>query len=487
MMEPVRLVSSSTYTKIEGSREVQQQIRDILKVHPEGYFFSQKYKNWLQWTRQQDAPKERQRYFNPRDMWDGYIRFCSRGSFPTGLLSIVEDYLKQSEIPYTLVVAYKEPVPSGDPSLIGFEPRDYQKSVIQQALLLRRAVIEIPTNAGKTEVALSIVKAFNLPFIWITHLKDLFDQTQKRMVSRMGFHPGTIGCGSSVFNTEGNIVMFQAITRDVMKKIENFPLLVIDEMHHAQGGGSWFDLCMNLKASIRFGLSATPMKDNQLDDWKLMSLTGQVIRGITTQEMIARGWSTKPYIHILTTRLDCIEGIKYTASSGSAQAEYQEVIHQLFSSEERNRKIADIVQTYTNQGKRVLVLGRFVSHVVKLAEMIPGSVVMHGGHPLDYRVDTKKKFIDGKILCIVSTLLGEGVDIPNIDVLVFAYPIASYRPLIQRIGRGLRTAKGKERVDIIDFQDLGSKYLESAANERIQTYTKEGFEVIYEDSLAGIV
>ena len=55
-----------------------------------------------------------------------------------------------------------------------------------------------------------------------------------------------------------------------------------------------------------------------------------------------------------------------------------------------------------------------------------------------------------EILCVVD-ILNEGVDIPDINLLLFLRPTLSSTVFIQQIGRGLRKASGKDFVTIIDF------------------------------------
>jgi superfamily II DNA or RNA helicase len=61
-------------------------------------------------------------------------------------------------------------------------------------------------------------------------------------------------------------------------------------------------------------------------------------------------------------------------------------------------------------------------------------------------------FADGRvgILCAVD-VLNEGVDVPDINLIVFQRVTHSRRIFVQQLGRGLRIAPGKERVIVLDF------------------------------------
>jgi ERCC4-related helicase len=62
------------------------------------------------------------------------------------------------------------------------------------------------------------------------------------------------------------------------------------------------------------------------------------------------------------------------------------------------------------------------------------------------------EFADGRIgiLCAVD-VLNEGVDVPDVNLVVFQRVTHSRRIFIQQLGRGLRLAPGKERVIVLDF------------------------------------
>ena len=61
-------------------------------------------------------------------------------------------------------------------------------------------------------------------------------------------------------------------------------------------------------------------------------------------------------------------------------------------------------------------------------------------------------FNDGRIgiLCSID-ILNEGVDVPDVNLVVFQRVTHSRRIFTQQLGRGLRLAKNKEKVIVLDF------------------------------------
>jgi superfamily II DNA or RNA helicase len=61
-------------------------------------------------------------------------------------------------------------------------------------------------------------------------------------------------------------------------------------------------------------------------------------------------------------------------------------------------------------------------------------------------------FADGKlgIMCAVD-IFNEGIDVPDVNILVFQRVTHSRRIFVQQLGRGLRISEGKEKVIVLDF------------------------------------
>ena len=87
------------------------------------------------------------------------------------------------------------------------------------------------------------------------------------------------------------------------------------------------------------------------------------------------------------------------------------------------------------------------------------------------------------VLCVVD-IFNEGVDIPEVDTLLFLRPTESLTIFLQQLGRGLRLANGKECCTVLDFvgnsrpeYDFASKFraLVGKSNRAISEEIKQGF------------
>lgn len=113
------------------------------------------------------------------------------------------------------------------------------------------------------------------------------------------------------------------------------------------------------------------------------------------------------------------------------------------------------------------------------------SMVLSGNSPDAERNSSKTRLIQGKIHFIfVVDIYNEGVDIPEINTVLFLRPTESLTVFLQQLGRGLRLSEGKECLTVLDFigqahkkyhfEDKFSALL-SNATKGVQRDLKDGF------------
>lgn len=101
------------------------------------------------------------------------------------------------------------------------------------------------------------------------------------------------------------------------------------------------------------------------------------------------------------------------------------------------------------------------------------------------RTEARQRLVSGEIRFIfVVDLYNEGVDIPEIDTILFLRPTESLTIFLQQLGRGLRLSEGKECLTVLDFiGQANKKYnfeekfaaLLSHSNHSMQYEVKKGF------------
>ena len=472
-----QLILSVCPDRVKIPPQYSDMIGEYLKVRVDGYWFAESYKNYLRLLKISD-PQKRDRFRAMYAVWDGYYNFVRYNSFPTGLLPIVLEKLKENNIDFKIEKLYSLLNTKDNYELNGIKLRDYQEEAIKNVKEEQRGIIGLPPNAGKTEIALSVIKMFSVPSLFIVHLKELFYQTYKRAKVRLGIEPGLIGDGKYQLSDFMNICMIQTLLKLGQKEfISNSKVVILDEVHHFTGEGNWYSWALkNLRSCIvRIGLSATPFRNNDVSDWKLMGLTGGVLKKISNSFMISSGYSASP--SIIFYKVGDKENIDRELS-------YQRVLDKyVVNNDARNKLIKNIVESYKD--KNILICVSRIKHGKNLQKLIPDSIFMYGKNDTEYRQNIIQQFKDRKLRVLISTLLGEGINIVNIEVLILASPFKSLIPVLQRVGRGLRKKEINE-VAIIDFIDYTSIYLLKQSYERIKIYKDEEFKIEQKDKLDGV-
>ena len=68
------------------------------------------------------------------------------------------------------------------------------------------------------------------------------------------------------------------------------------------------------------------------------------------------------------------------------------------------------------------------------------------------RAEAIEKLKNGEIKVIFSVdMFNEGVDIPSVDMVMFLRPTESPVVFLQQLGSALRRNKGKEKLNVLDF------------------------------------
>lgn len=417
--------------------------------------------------------------------WDGMTHFIDlkTGKFPTGHLHIVTDFLCEEDMPYEIINDRGEdPVCVGVLSelcpdmLHGIKLREDQTEAITQAIMNCRGVIHMPTGTGKTEVAIAITKLLNRPTLFLVNSKSLLHQTQERFIKRLDSDGEEIGIIGDNIHAPGTLVTVATVQSfDHMKKrsqkefsqeVRKYQVLIFDECHHASAK-TWYTVgTWAHNAYYRFGFSGTPMDRDEIDSMKLMSVTGQTIYKRKTQDAIEDG-------DLCEIEMEMIENKEYVFGF-----KWQEVYREgIVYSRARNDLICEKAIYHKLKGDKVLILVRHIKHGINLNGMMQRYPIhfLYGKHTQEEREAVIHWFNDdgGKIL-IASGIFDEGIDIPEINVLIVASGGKSDVKTIQRIGRGLRKKLDGGSLKAYDFIDH-SEFLLEHSLQRTYIYKREGY------------
>lgn len=109
---------------------------------------------------------------------------------------------------------------------------------------------------------------------------------------------------------------------------------------------------------------------------------------------------------------------------------------------------------------------------------------MRGGMSAGDRKAAEQNLHTAQILVATGKYVGEGFDLPRLDTLILAMPIAWKGSLAQYAGRIQRESAGKTRVIIQDYIDCGLPVLQRMYRKREKGYKAMGYTVKAKDDKA---
>jgi superfamily II DNA or RNA helicase len=328
--------------------------------------------------------------------------------------------------------------------------RDYQEgaiSALRDALRhgKRRPVLQMPTGAGKTATAAAIINMAikrGHRVIFVVPAISLVNQTVESF-ERDGMLD--IGVMQAYHERTDNTARVQVASIQTLmrRKIPDVGLVIVDECHVLfKFYDNWFKQLADKKVPV-VGLSATPWARG------MGKLYDDLIIGTTTQNLIDQGYLSKFRVfapaHPDLTDVKIVKGDYETKGLSSAMQE--------------GTLVADIISTWLEkgEGRPTLCFGVDRAHAKKIQQEFIAAGVLTGYMDAFTKIDEReiiaKQFADGdlKIVCNVGVLT-TGIDW-DVRCIIMARPTRSEILYTQIIGRGLRTAIGKDNCLILDHSD----------------------------------
>lgn len=343
--------------------------------------------------------------------------------------------------------------------------RDYQQDMVDACDGKTVGVIEAMTGAGKTVFALGLILKMQQPTLFLVNTVELATQTAKSFAKFSNLNYEDFGfIGNGKFEVKPiTIALHQTMSRlsESQFKLLNqqFGMIIADEVHIV-GATTYYKTMTSLKAMYKWGISATPKRDDGLTD--------------------AIFWATGPNIHtvpkdkftsvLITPTYERVE-TEYRFPLISSQ-DYQEMITDLAEDEKRNKLICDNVNGY--QKEMIVLLCLRLFQVEDLTKQLGDEAVMLTSKmKKKERAEVMRQLLAGEKRIVVSTfaLFSTGIDIPKLEILFLCAPMKSEVKLRQSAGRLMRKAEGKTQAKIIDFVDVKVGLLSNQARKREKILT----------------
>lgn len=378
---------------------------------------------------------------------------------PFGVVKDVWHLIKHAE----LVLKFAPNLPS---KLTGSIPLySYQKDARNELLMAKNGILQAPCGSGKTQIGLAVIQALGLKALWLTHTGDLLKQSMDRALEYFDGDFGTITGGKVNIGADITFATVQTMAKlDLPSYADEFSVVIVDECHKVAGTPTrvmqFYRVLTNLNARYKFGLSATVHRADGLIK-STFAVLGNLVHTISSREV---GDKIIKCDHVqIDTAVE--ESEDYLETDGTLQ--HGRLISYLIAHENRNMQMIDII--LQKNAKNILLLSHRVSHLRTLKKSLPHAFVVTGAMPKNKRAeifDTIRNGNGGHVLLSTYSLAKEGLDIPNLDALIFGTPVGNKSIVLQSVGRIERNIDGKEQPIVYDLIDRNIGYCVKLSRKR---------------------
>jgi superfamily II DNA or RNA helicase len=351
--------------------------------------------------------------------------------------------------------------------------RSYQAAALSSwELSQARGLVVLPTGSGKTRLVVGAMARRGCRVLCLVPTRVLLEQWRTVLGSFYGGPIGQYGDGKRELEA-ATVATFASAFHHMETLGNRFELLVVDEAHHFGTGANdeALELCT---APARIGLTGTP-PTSHLQRTRLEELIGPVVYRQRVSDLV--GEYLAP-LRIVTLLLDLTRDER--REYAEEVAAYHPVVRQFF----RYARVAtwrdfQNAAIRTDEGRRALAAWRRSRKLVAFTEAKQAALarllaehqgsrllVFTGDNDTAYRIarehcimpitrdigrverrEALGRFRTGELGALVSAqVLNEGIDVPDAETAVLVGGRLGTREYLQRVGRLLRPAPGKQAL-----------------------------------------
>lgn len=339
--------------------------------------------------------------------------------------------------------------------------RPYQDNIVQKVTSAydegrKRAFYIVATGLGKTVIAATIAR--NLWDRGCRRILVLCHATDLALQLEQGFWPQlTKEVPTSVFfdglpprDTEGIAFGLYQSLYGYLPGIdpEQFDVVIVDEAHHALAHG--FRTCLeHLSPKFLIGMTATPWRG---DGQSLSTLFGDPVEKVSLVDGMAMGYLSKVDYRILCDNVDWDN----MQNMSEQKLSIKDLNKRLFLPQRDEAVISELKKVLREvENPRIAIFSPSIEHSDRFANMLSASGIPCAALSKVDKAERRCRllaFAAGtyQAICAVD-VMNEGIDIPDVNILIFLRATHSRRIFVQQLGRGLRLSEGKEKVIVLDF------------------------------------
>lgn len=362
-------------------------------------------------------------------------------------------------------------------------PFPHQERMLEQLHVERhrhdrhRNLVVAATGTGKTVLAALDYRAVSRglsaggsppSLLFVAHREQILKQALATFRAVLGDGSfGELHAGDRKATGRHVFAMIQSLSERelVAMRSDAFDVVIIDEFHHA-AAPSYRRVLEHLEPRELVGLTATP---DRLDGQDVTAwFGGHISVDLRLWEAIDEGFLVPFQYFGVSDDVD-LSALKWQRGG------YQlgELSNVFTGNDARVRKLLDAIRRVVAEPSEMRALGFCVSveHARYMAAQftVAGltAEAIDGSTPQADRDDILRKLRQKELCCVFSVeVLGEGVDVPDVDTILLLRPTDSATIFTQQLGRGLRRAEYKPYVTVIDL--IGQQHRSFRFDRRLE-------------------
>lgn len=432
-------------------------------------------------------------------IWDGKISLFDMRNSSTylGLVEKVLEFARNRDLSVEYdqsFASYHEPLPVEqflETFKVKYPLRDYQREILEIASRQRKSLFLSATGSGKTVAIYSIIRMVNKPTLLIVPSLQLVGQMYSDFEDYASvddeFVPSEmmqqIHGGQSKQITKPIVIStWQSIYKLPPEYFDRFELVIADECHEDKAD-KLRQLIEKCRASeYRYGFTGT-LDGTYTNEMILRGLFGPIHRASRTADLIERGMLADLTLKQVILQYPEMDR-KY-----AVRMKYMDEVSYLLNSKARMDFLTKLA--FRCEGNTLILFQRVESHGEKIIESLnlenkrrgdtKKIFFVHGGVSKDDRlaIVNMAETHDGVIIVASLGTFARGINIKNLENLIFAFGLKAKITTLQGIGRGLRIGRS-DKVTVFDMcDDLSWKswtnYSLRHAMERMKIYQEERF------------
>ena len=357
-------------------------------------------------------------------------------------------------------------------------PYSYQQEILDKLDAERtvrgynRNLVVAATGTGKTVISALDYKRFckqhpghPCRLLFVAHREEILKQslyTFRAVLKDANFGELFVGShkADSIDHLFISIQTFNSQDFTTKTDADFYDYIVVDEFHHA-AAPTYQKLLEYYQPKILLGLTATP---ERMDGKNILDyFSGRIAAEIRLPEAIDRKLLC-PFQYFGVTDTADLSSLKWR--TGGYDKNELSNLYTLSGlvAERRADLVVNSILKYVTDINEVKGLGFCVSieHARFMADYFNArgisSMALTGDSPDEERNAAKQRLVSGELHFIfVVDIYNEGVDIPEVNTVLFLRPTESLTVFLQQLGRGLRLAENKDCLTVLDFIGQANK------------------------------